>query len=260
MSVLHPCLGDHGEAVWIKKPHTASPQASWSDPRTAAVFLPGSDVPAVLGGIPLSPWADAPTSTSGWEKLAAAMPLSEPAFRCPAGLAAAAGVLILEPDGRAWCVAPSNLFGGHEFTFPEGRPASKGSLAAAALSEAFEETGLRVRLIGFLCDAMRSVTYTRFFVAERLGGSPAAMLLLGSPIDHDGLRRDAGVAAEACAKRGRRLRHLDVHERQLFRGQAGAAIGPRDAVTEQAEVAHALPSGSGILSVRSTCSSIGMHS
>jgi 8-oxo-dGTP pyrophosphatase MutT (NUDIX family) len=109
----------------------------------------------------------------GWESLAAQSPISEPAFHCPAGLKAAAGAIVVESDGRIWCVAPTNRFGGHEFTFPKGRADGR-SLAASALVEVFEETGLQVRLLAFVCDVRRTQTYTRFYVAERVGGCPSS--------------------------------------------------------------------------------------
>jgi hypothetical protein len=44
-----------------------------------------------------------------------------------------------------------------------------------ALIEAFEESGLRVRLLNHLIDVARSTTYTRYYLAERVGGNPADM-------------------------------------------------------------------------------------
>jgi ADP-ribose pyrophosphatase YjhB (NUDIX family) len=126
----------------------------------------------MLNGIAVAPWTDAPGTDEDWERLAAESPIKEPAFDCPAAYRPAAGALVLERDGRMWCVAPTGGFGGHEFTLPKGRIDGR-SLAATALVEVFEESGLRVRLTAFLCDVTRKVTYTRFFLAERIGGSPA---------------------------------------------------------------------------------------
>ncbi len=98
----------------------------------------------------------------------------DPPFNPPKGFAPAAGVVIREPDGRFWLVGPTNQFGGYEVTFPKGRPDGK-SLRAAALVEAYEESGLRVQLLKHLLDIQRSQTYTRYYLAERLGGTPAAM-------------------------------------------------------------------------------------
>lgn len=37
----------------------------------------------------------------------------------------------------------------------------------------YEEVGLAIELTGWLCDVGRSVTRTRFYLARRVGGSPA---------------------------------------------------------------------------------------
>lgn len=71
-------------------------------------------------------------------------------------------------------VCPTNQYGGYEVTFPKGRTEGK-SLQAAALTEAFEESGLRVRLRRHLIDVRRTQTYTRYYLAERVSGTPAAM-------------------------------------------------------------------------------------
>lgn len=172
MTTFHPRPDDRGRQVPIHRPHTPSPLSSWSDLSAIAVVVPGGIVPAELNGIPMKPWVDAPVDAEGWERLAATSVVDEPQFDCPAALRPAAGALVMEPDGRAWCVAPTNHFGGHEFTLPKGRCDDR-SLAATALIEVFEECGLRVRLRAFLCDVPRKQTYTRYFVAERVGGSPA---------------------------------------------------------------------------------------
>lgn len=110
----------------------------------------------------------------GWEALAQASLIEEPAFTPPRGLAPAAGVVIQEPDGRIWMVCPTNQFGGYEVTFPKGRRDGKG-LQATAMAEAFEESGLQVRLVRHLVDVARTETYTRYYLAKRMGGTPAAM-------------------------------------------------------------------------------------
>ncbi|MGJ7570860.1 NUDIX hydrolase [Variovorax sp. RB2P76] len=172
MTIWHPRPDDAGRPVAIRTPHVPSPLAAWSDPLAVACAVPGGLVPPVLNGIALAPWTDAPGTDEGWERLASASPMGEPAFDCPTAFKPAAGALVLERDGRAWCVAPTGGFGGHEFTLPKGRIDGR-SLAATALVEVFEESGLYVRLVAFLCDVRRKETYTRFFLAERIGGSPA---------------------------------------------------------------------------------------
>ena len=172
MTLWHPRPDDAGKPVAIHRPHAPSPLTAWSDALAVACAVPGGVVPGALNGIALTPWADAPVGDSGWERFAAESPIDEPAFDCPSGLKPATGALVVEPDGRGWCVAPTNEFGGHKFTLQKGRTDGR-SLAATALVEVFEESGLRVRLIAFLCDVPRKMTYTRFFLAERIGGSPA---------------------------------------------------------------------------------------
>ncbi|MBS0426370.1 MAG: NUDIX domain-containing protein [Proteobacteria bacterium] len=169
----HPRRDDAGQRVPIRHPSKPSAPATWSDPQATAVFVPGGPVPAALRNVPVAPWHP-PYDDAAWRALAASMPVAEPPFACPAGLQPAAGALVVEPDGRAWCVGPSNGYGGHALVLPKGRADGR-SLAVTALIEVFEEAGLRVRLLAFLCDVQRAVTCTRFFLAARIGGSPADM-------------------------------------------------------------------------------------
>jgi len=74
-----------------------------------------------------------------------------------------------------WLVAPSNGFGGYSATFPKGRLDPGTSLHCASVREAFEESGLQARVEAFLLDVRRTLTYTRYYIARRVGGSPAAM-------------------------------------------------------------------------------------
>lgn len=173
MQHWHPRRDDAGQRVPIRRPSKPSAPATWADPGAVAQFVPGGPTPAALGGVPVAPWSP-PHDGAAWSALAARMGVAEPPFACPAGLQPAAGALVVEPDGRAWCVAPSNCYGGHALVLPKGRTDGR-SLAATALVEVFEEAGLRVRLLAFLCDVQRAVTCTRFFLAERIGGSPADM-------------------------------------------------------------------------------------
>lgn len=171
--MYHPRKNEKGQPVLLHKPSTPSDLAAWQDPLSVACVIPDGAMPEAVNGIPILSW-QAPASTAEWEALAAAMPLAEPEFVAPGGLQRAAGVVVREPDGRVWVVAPSNAFGGYEATFPKGRLDGR-SAKAAALVEVFEECGLRVRLIGHLLDVARSTTYTRYYLGERLGGNPADM-------------------------------------------------------------------------------------
>jgi 8-oxo-dGTP pyrophosphatase MutT (NUDIX family) len=60
---------------------------------------------------------------------------------------AAAGAVVMEPDGRLWLVAPSNGFGGYLATFPKGRVEPGISLQATAIREVWEE-----------CDSSRTIS------------------------------------------------------------------------------------------------------
>jgi len=171
--MYHPRKNDQGKPVTLSKPSTPSELSAWQDPGAVACVIPDGAMPEAVNGTPILSW-QAPASTAEWEALAAAMPLAEPEFVAPGGLQRAAGVVVREPDGRVWVVAPSNAFGGYEATFPKGRLDGR-SAKAAALVEVFEECGLRVRLTGHLLDVARSTTYTRYYTGQRLGGNPANM-------------------------------------------------------------------------------------
>jgi 8-oxo-dGTP pyrophosphatase MutT (NUDIX family) len=101
--------------------------------------------------------------------------LAEPPFVIPAGKRAAAGAVVVEPDGRIWLVAPSNAFGGYQATFPKGRVEPGASLQATAIKEVWEESGLRVVLTAYLGDFSRTQTFTRFYLATRVSGHPGEM-------------------------------------------------------------------------------------
>jgi len=175
MTTYHPCPNDDGEPVVIRKPSVATPLSDWQDAGRIATVLPGGALPQALNGVAFAPWSEAPESGDGWSACVADIGVDEPPFVLPAGMAAAAGAVILEDDGRVWLVAPSNGFGGYSATFPKGRVDPGTSLHCASVREAFEESGLQVRVDAFLLDVKRTLTYTRFYIARRVGGSPAAM-------------------------------------------------------------------------------------
>lgn len=165
--MLHPFPNDAGEPVTIHLPSLPTTLATWSDPARIATVVPGGALPPALGGIPFTPWEGRLATLSN--------PVDEPPYVLPAGLAAAAGVVVVEEDGRIWLVAPTNRFGGYEATFPKGRVDPGTSLQHTALREAFEESGLVVELTSWLLDTRRTQTFTRYYLARRTGGSPAAM-------------------------------------------------------------------------------------
>ncbi|WP_291138921.1 NUDIX domain-containing protein [Hydrogenophaga sp.] len=148
--------------------------SAWADPEEVACVVPNGPMPVTINGLAASTWSDRPHSPVEWEALAASQSINEPPFEAPANYKRAAGVVTREPDGRVWLVAPSNAFGGYQATFPKGTLDGKSS-QATALVETFEECGLHVRLVRHLIDTKRSVSYTRYYLAERLGGNPADM-------------------------------------------------------------------------------------
>jgi len=166
-AIRHLYLDENGEPVTIRHPSLATPLEYWQDPQQRATVVPGGDMPTVLNGIAVAP--------SAFIVPEAAAAIQEPAFALPPGFRAAAGTVIVEDDGRVWLVAPTNGFGGYRATFPKGRVDAGGTLQHTALREAFEESGLVVRLEAFLLDARRTQTYTRYYIARRVAGSPARM-------------------------------------------------------------------------------------
>jgi ADP-ribose pyrophosphatase YjhB (NUDIX family) len=173
--VLHPKQDDHGQPVRIHEPCHCSPHAAWSDRDTVATVTPGSSMPPQLSDSPIASWRDVPTRAKGWERLANAAAFQEPPFNCQPGKAPAAGAVILEPDQRLWVISPCNAFGGYTNAFPKGRIERGLSTRASAVKEAYEETGLKVELTAFLCDATRSTTVTRYYLARRVAGDPSDM-------------------------------------------------------------------------------------
>jgi 8-oxo-dGTP pyrophosphatase MutT (NUDIX family) len=172
----HPHPNHKGEAVTIHNPHAGSAPSTWHANEAVATFLPDGDVPLSLNGVPLRAWKDHPTTSEGWDYDSGINDdLDEPPFKMVPGKVAAAGVIIEEPDGRVWLTAPTNGFGGYDATFPKGTAEEGLSLQANAIKEAYEETGLRVQIVGFLGDYDRTTSKARFYLARRIGGTPSGM-------------------------------------------------------------------------------------
>ncbi|AET95572.1 hypothetical protein BYI23_F000210 (plasmid) [Burkholderia sp. YI23] len=171
---VHPRCDDAGRRVTIAKPGMATSAASWQQAGAIASVVPDAQMPSHVGTLAIRSWRNPPRSDAQWEALARETLINEPILSPPAGYKRAAGVVIREPDGRVWIVAPTNAFGGYQATFPKGTVDGK-PMQATALAEAFEESGLRVRLISHLVDVKRTQSYTRYYLAERLDGNPADM-------------------------------------------------------------------------------------
>lgn len=177
MKHLHPCQDDQGRPVVIKAPSQPTPLDSWSDPSHIATVVPGGPLPQRLNSVEVFAWTSIPSDGDGWALLAQqdAELFAEPPMASVAGKSPASGVVVLEADGRVWVVSPSNAFGGYVNTFPKGKLDPGIGPRANALKEAYEECGLKVALTGFLCDAVRSTSVTRYYTARRVGGHPGTM-------------------------------------------------------------------------------------
>ena len=174
--VHHPRVGEKGEAVVVKHPSHPSAPSTWHHPDAVATFVPDGDVPASINGVGLRAWKDHPKTPEGWDYVDGQHEdLDEPAFHLPPGKKAASGVVIEEPDGRVWLIAPTNQFGGYQASFPKGTAEPDLSLQANAIKEAFEESGLKVEITGFLGDYERTTSVARMYSAKRVGGTPIAM-------------------------------------------------------------------------------------
>lgn len=86
----------------------------------------------------------------------------------------AAGVIIVEPDGRIWVLAPKNEFGGYQNTHIKGGVDPGESTAAAAVREVREESGFSVELDAFLGDYENDARtgIARMYIGHRVGGGP----------------------------------------------------------------------------------------
>lgn len=172
--IYHPRLNEQGQKHPIHKPHMPSALESWSDASSIATATPDCSMPSVINGKDLTSGV-MPETREQWEEWAASGDFEEPGFVLTTGKKEAAGAVVIEDDGRVWVVSPSNEFGGYANTFPKGRTKGVLSLRATALKEVFEEAGLMIELTGFLVDADRTTTRTRYYLARRIGGNPAEM-------------------------------------------------------------------------------------
>ena len=173
--IYHPQPDERGEPVPLASPSRPTAVDSWLDPAQLATVIPLGALPPMLNGVPFAPWIDVPATNAEWTGVAGQAAINEPVFALPPAKSPAAGVVIVEDDGRVWAVAPSNRFGGYDATFPKGRVDPGINLQATAIREAFEESGLRVDILAHLVDCARTLTYTRFYLARRIGGNPALM-------------------------------------------------------------------------------------
>lgn len=166
----HPHPDEHGNRHRIHAPSCEIDLHRLADPLASVVFIPGSACAATLNGIAFAACTLAEVDAAG-----RASAIAEPPYRLPPGMRAAAGAVVVEPDGRVWLVAPSNGFGGYRVTFPKGRVDAGAGLRATAVREVWEESGLCVELVAWLGDFSRTQTHARFYLARRVGGQPGDM-------------------------------------------------------------------------------------
>jgi ADP-ribose pyrophosphatase YjhB (NUDIX family) len=172
--IYHPRLDEHGCKLALAQPSCEENLALLADPQASVTFIPGSTCSDFLNGVVFACCPVPEIEHAVWRASAEPV-LTEPPFVIPAGKRAAAGAVVVEPDGRIWLVAPSNAFGGYQATFPKGRVEPGASLQATAIKEVWEESGLRVVLTAYLGDFSRTQTFTRFYLATRVSGHPAEM-------------------------------------------------------------------------------------
>jgi ADP-ribose pyrophosphatase YjhB (NUDIX family) len=173
--ITHPHLNDHGQKVFIRTPTTPTPLSTWPDPQAVATVVPGGPLPAELNGVRFDPWGDHPTTATEWNDYAGLkLDLAEPVMTVLPGKKTSAGVVVIERDGRVWAVHPTNGFGGYLCTFAKGSVEPGMSLQATAVREAWEESGLKVRIVSLLGDFLRTTSVTRYYLAERIGGDPSS--------------------------------------------------------------------------------------
>jgi ADP-ribose pyrophosphatase YjhB (NUDIX family) len=174
VSTTHPKLSDAGEPVVISKPSTPTPDATWEDASKTAVFTPTGNAPVSIGKVEMKSWNP---PQEGWSKIPGtkeSLDVRNP-FEPIAGKKTGAGVIVVEDDGRIWLISPTNEFGGYKNTFPKGTVDPSLTMQENAIKEAWEETGLKVDIIGVLGDYERGTSKARYYIATRSGGSPKDM-------------------------------------------------------------------------------------
>lgn len=171
-AAYHPKQNEDGKPQGIEKPSTPTTPETWTDPQAQAVFVPGGAAPKTLNGVAMEKW-EPPSRESGWANVAGQnRHLNEPEIDPPEGAQVGSGVIVVEPDGRVWVIDPTNKFGGYQSTFPKGKQDAGLSLQANAIKECFEESGLKVEITGLLGDFKRTTSYSRYYLARRVGGTP----------------------------------------------------------------------------------------
>lgn len=177
-AAYHPKADDEGAPVPIHVPHKPALEGL-HDAESSVTVTPGAKLPVdALNGVAFAPWQP-PHDAKGWGEVDGQLIIEDEPDLAPLkpGQKFSTGLVMMEPDGRLWLVSPTNGFGGYGTTFPKGRFEEDewSSYQSNAIKEAWEETGLKARIVGFLGDVDRSTTRTRYYLARREGGTPADM-------------------------------------------------------------------------------------
>ncbi len=202
------------------------------------VFLRGKthEIPPPINGIGFSNYSP----PSNWAKVEGQTELNEPPLETKVGYdkhhdehyekEPASGAVVEEPDGRVWLLRPKGGFGGYKTTFPKGRAEPGLSLQANAIKEVYEETGLKVKIVGHLGDHEGDVTNTRYYRAVRTGGNPnnygketASVILAPKRLLHTMLNRSRDKKIAASLNKGY------VFDPAWIEKEFNEALHPRDA-------------------------------
>jgi ADP-ribose pyrophosphatase YjhB (NUDIX family) len=226
----HPRVDDKGQPVTITSPTKPTDSSSWHAADKTATFVPDGATPKSLMGVAMKPWTP-PTTAAGWAKVEGQDPTLDHAPPQPVrGKSVAAGVVVMEPDGRVWLVKPTNNFAGYSNTFPKGTMEPGMSLQATAIKEVYEESGLKVKLTGLLGDFERPGSVARYYVGQRTGGTPAKMgwesqaVRLAAP-EHLGKLLNASVDRKIADTLMREARIGKAFSIQQPRWPAGTPLG-----------------------------------
>lgn len=226
----HPRVDDKGQPVTITSPTKPTDSSSWHAADKTATFVPDGATPKSLMGVAMKPWTP-PTTDAGWAKVEGQDPTLDHAPPQPVrGKSVAAGVVVMEPDGRVWLVKPTNNFAGYSNTFPKGTMEPGMSLQATAIKEVYEESGLKVKLTGLLGDFERPGSVARYYVGQRTGGTPAKMgwesqaVRLAAP-EHLGKLLNASVDRRIADTLMREARIGKAFSIQQPRWPAGTPLG-----------------------------------
>ena len=170
---FHPQLDEFGNRIIISEPINSSEMQAWLNPHGIATYsvTDNKPLPAQLNGVAFK----ACIPPKQWEPSVGRYRVDEPPAPEHLGLLMTSGCVVMETDRRIWLAQPTNRFCSLLSTFPKGRLEPGLDLATNAVKETFEETGLLVSPSAYLCDIVRTKSVTRYYLACRIGGTPAAM-------------------------------------------------------------------------------------